>query len=86
MVVAEGAQSRRHDLGGRGLGDAYPDPHDLAAGRLLGVGGHGLDLAKRPPGPAADSLARRSQPHRSAAAGAFEQRLPERCFERRHLV
>ena len=86
MVVAEGAQGRGHDLGRRGLGDAHPDPDDLPAGRLLGVGGHGLDLAERPPGPAADRLARGSQADRRAAARTVEQRLAQGRFQRRHLV
>src|SRR5580704_3753835 len=71
MVVAEGTQGGGHDLG---------------AGRLLGVGGHGLDLAQRPPGPAADRLARRSQADGCAAARAVEQRLVKRRFQGRYLV
>jgi predicted PurR-regulated permease PerM len=35
MVIAEGAQGRGHDLGGRGLGHAHPHPDALAAGGLL---------------------------------------------------
>jgi hypothetical protein len=86
MVVAEGAQGRGHDLGRRGLGDAHPDPDDLAPGRLLGVSRHRLDLGQRPPRPAADRLPRGRQPYRRAAARAVEQRLPERRLQRRHLV
>jgi len=86
MVVAEGAQGGGHDLGRRGLGDAHPNPDDLAAGRLLGIGGHRLDLAERPPGPAADRLARGSQTHRRAAPRTVEQRLGQRRFQRRYLV
>jgi hypothetical protein len=85
-LVAEGAQGRGHDLGRRGLGHPDPNPDDLAAGRLLGVGGYRLDLAERPPSPAADRLARWGQAHRGAAARAVEQRLAQRGFQRRHLV
>jgi hypothetical protein len=86
MVVPEDAQRRGHDLGRRGLGHADPDPHHLAARRLLRVGGHGLDLAERATGPAADRLARGGQPHRCAAARTVEQLLSERRFQRRYLM
>src|SRR5204862_106548 len=70
VVVTEGAQGPGHDLGCRCLGDADPHPHALAAGRLLGVGGHGLDFAQRPPRPPADRLAGRGQaPARAGGIG-----------------
>jgi len=86
MVVAEHAQRRGHDLRGRGLGHAHPHPEALAAGGLLRVGGHRLDLAEGPPGPAADRLARGGQAHRRPAARAVEQRLSQGRLQRRDLV
>src|SRR4029077_15849160 len=86
ILVAEGPQGERHDLGRRRLGDADAHPYALAAFRFLGVGGDRLDLAQSAPGPAADRLARRGRAHLPAATGPVEQRPAQRRLERRDLM
>lgn len=86
MVLAEQLQGCRHQLGCGGLGDPDPQPHPLSSFGLVGIGGDGLDLAERAPGPAVDRGSGGCELDPSPTSWAGEHRPPDRPLEGRHLM